>query len=98
MRVTITSNAYNEHRYGLPWIAKVTKWAVGGKPELSFGTFLGTPGSSGECEIEAEPGDIIRWGQKDYRNPSKSESKYGVVSPTGEIRTITMVEARELFK
>lgn len=95
MRIAIKFGQYNERRYGKPWIAKVISWAVGGQPELDWGGFIGDTWG-GECEIEAEPGDIIRYGQKDHRG-NKTDNNWGVVNSEGIIKGITPVEARKLW-
>ena len=63
MRYTHEVAAYNARRYSRPWIAAVTAWPIGAYPALRFGASLDTT----LCEIEAEPGSIIRFGQKDHR-------------------------------
>lgn len=63
MRTTFEVGSYNTRRYGKPWIAKVTKWDVGKHPEIEFGVSV----DAHQAEIDAEPGQIIRYGQKDHR-------------------------------
>lgn len=98
MRITKEFSSYNHRRYSRPWIAKVTGWPVGSQPTLQWGTFLGQEGEAGECEIEAEPGDLIRWGQKDNRNPKYSTAYWGKVEADGMITTLTAVEARRAYE
>lgn len=95
MRVSVKFGQYNDRRYGKPWIAKVVSWSIGNQPELEWGGFIGDY-SGGEGEIEAEPGDIIRYGQKDHRS-NKTENNWGVVNSKGIISGITPVEARKLW-
>lgn len=99
MRVTVSFNSYNERRYGTPWIAKVTTWPVGGKAELQFGGYCGDSrhGGAGEAEIDAEVGDIVRWGQKDNRNAKGTEANWGIVEGNGTIKDLTASQARELY-
>lgn len=96
--VTIKFGSYNEKRYSKPWIARVFSWPIGGHASVEWGNFLGGPGEAGECEIEARIGDIIRYGQKDNRNPRHTDANWGVVEPDFLIRPVTMVEARKLYK
>lgn len=93
MRITISHGAYNHRRYSRPWIAKVTAWPVGAQPELAWGAFLGDD-MGGETEIEAHPGDIIRSGQKDNRNPRKSDNNWYIVADDGTLIDATASTAR----
>lgn len=77
MRFAKKFTAYNDRRYGKPWIAKVAAWGVGQRPELVWGRYLGDS-LGGECEIECEAGDLIRYGQKDNRGGS-TIAKYAIV-------------------
>ena len=76
MRISIKYHSYNHRRYGKPWIAIITAWPVGGRPEIRWGRFLSDPGDEGEVEIDAQPGDIVRSGQKDYRGNKTSNDWY----------------------
>jgi len=96
MRVTMKLGPFNRKRYGDPWIAKVVKWTVGRAYELEFGSYIGD-GSGGEVEIEADPGAVLRFGQKDLRRPDKSTRAWGIVGADGGVTEITKVEAREAW-
>lgn len=98
IRVAIQWHDYNPRRYGKPWIAVVTAWPVGGRPELTFGGYLGD-GQGGELKITATPGDILRYGQRDWRSDSKSAqcNEWAVVLSDGSFRDVTQAEARRLF-
>lgn len=95
MRVTQTWSGYNPRRYSRPWISKVTAWPIGGKPEVAWGTYNGTD-AGGEVEIEAEPGDIIRTGQKDGRGGNTVADWY-VVQPDGTLTGVTAAEAKDAW-
>lgn len=41
MRVTRRFGRYDDRRYGRPWIARVTSWPVGGRPEMEWGSYIG---------------------------------------------------------
>lgn len=98
MRVAIERPTYNERRYDRPWIGVVTSWPVGKNPEMRWGVFVGQAGSAGVLEIQAERHDIVRWGQKDKRSRN-SESRWGVVLDSGEIRELkNAAEARSLWR
>ncbi|MCP1312992.1 MULTISPECIES: hypothetical protein [unclassified Halomonas] len=96
MRVVVASDSYNERRHGVPWIARVTAWRVGKRPEQEFGGYVGSA-AGGEAEVQARPGDIVRWGQKDYRNPRRSTAHYGIVMDDGSVELLSVTEARAAF-
>ena len=66
MRTSIEIGSYNSRRYSRPWIGRITAWPVGARPELAWGGYA-EDDNGGELEIEAQAGDIIRWGQRDGR-------------------------------
>ena len=88
MRITVTFPAYNSKRYGKPWIAKVTDWPIGKAPALEFGALVGLT-----AEIAAEPGAVVRWGQRDYRG-NNTQREWGVVLDDGTIAERTNEECR----
>ena len=69
MKIQIVTGSYNARRYSKPWIARVD--FTDPKGTFSFGEWTGQhyggTGSEGILHIEAEPGDIVCHGQKDYR-------------------------------
>lgn len=81
--VTVTFQSYNARRYGKPWVAKITDWPVGKHPTLEFGATTDLV-----AEIEAEPGAIVRWGQRDYRGKN-TEAEWGIVRAGGVIEDAT---------
>ncbi len=93
MRITQIFGSYNQRRYGRPWIAKITSWPVGDKAEVSWGSYLGND-NGGEVEIEANPGDVIRTGQKDGRGNGTSADWY-IVSPDGSLIHTTAAKAKD---
>lgn len=78
------TRSYNDRRYGKPWIAKLT-FIRPGKPEYTFGDWLGNPGYAGELSIEVEPGDVIATGQKDHRKGRGGADSIGVVQHDGTV-------------
>jgi hypothetical protein len=88
MRITVQFGPWNPKRYGKPWIAKVTAWPVGKAPTLEFGALVGTT-----PEIAAEPGTVVRWGQRDYRG-NGTERHWGVVLDDGTIEPRSNEECR----
>lgn len=95
MRVSRRHGYYNQRRYSRPWIARITEWPVGGKPDVEWGRYIGDDGG-GETEIEANPGDIIRIGQKDHRGGNTSADWY-IVQPDGSLSGSDAVEARKAW-
>jgi hypothetical protein len=95
LRVTKTFGSYNQRRYSRPWIARVTSWPVGKRPELEFGCYLGDD-EGGECEIMATEGCVVRWGQKDGRG-SGGTNAWGIVEADGTITSCTEMQARAQF-
>lgn len=96
-RVAISFDSYNPRRYSCPWIARVVALAVGRKPELQFGAYIGDD-NGGEVEIIAYPGDILHYGQRDCQQLDKSINKWGVVEDDYSVRNIKQTEARALFE
>lgn len=92
MIVTIKFPGYNFRRYSKPWIALVTKWPVGHNPDMQFGTFIGTDSEGGFVELEANAGDIIRYGQKDLRGNNTTKT-YAVVNDDGTLRPLSTADA-----
>jgi hypothetical protein len=90
MRVTVEFGGYNSRRYGRPWIAKIVTWPIGGRPELEFGSNVGAY----LVEIDAKPGAIVRWGQKDHRG-NNTTAEWGVVQLDGDIKDVLAETARE---
>jgi len=89
MRVTIEFSPYNTRRWGRPWIAKVTDWPIGKPPVLEFGGLVGLT-----TEIDAAPGQIVRYGQKDGRGRG-TQSDWGIVQADGSMIHSTPERCRE---
>jgi hypothetical protein len=79
MKIEIETTAYNERRYGKPYIARVDFTDHKGTPE--WGNWIGDPrnGSAGLLTIDAEIGDVLMQGQRDNRNMKKSAPDYFIV-------------------
>jgi len=82
-RISIETAAYNDRRYGRPWIALVDFTET--KGNFTFGDFVGSHGSAGLLEIEAHPGEIIARGQKDNRQPRNSAPTFHHVEEGGTL-------------
>ena len=89
MRVTQTFPSYNQRRYGRPWIAKVVDWPIGKNAVLEFGGLVGLT-----AEIDAKPGQIVRWGQRDNRG-NNTTTEWGIVAADGAINDATPERCRD---
>ena len=84
MLIQRNTGSYNERRYGKPWIAKVD-FSANPQGEFLWGQWIGDPGDAGMLEIQAEKGDIIARGQKDFRKPKNSVPDWYQVVGDAEI-------------
>lgn len=86
MDITIETASYNQRRYGRPWIAKVD-FSQSPKGDFSWGDWTGDHynGGEGVLSINANPGDIIAEGQKDFRQPRNSAPDFSVVGTDGKL-------------
>lgn len=89
MKITINTPAYNERRYGKPYIGIVNP--VDGKVS-AWGRWIGTAGEAGILEIEAQPGAVIVKGQKDNRG-NNSTPNYAVITDDGDREYMSKAEA-----
>lgn len=95
IKIEIKTDSYNERRFGRPWIAKVD-FSNDKKGEMFFGDWIGQHGDEGILELEANAGDIIATGQKDYRG--KSDLFYYVLKEDGTLESMTKAAAYQWFK
>lgn len=88
MEITHETSAYNERRYGKPWIAKVG--FTNPKGDFVFGDWVGDSrnGGAGMLLIDAKPGEIIAIGQKDNRQPRNSSPDFYSVTLDGNLAPI----------
>lgn len=99
IKITVETSSYNQRRYSKPWIAKVD-FSTNPNGDFQWGNWVGdaVKGSEGMLIIEAEEGDIIARGQKDFRKPRNSAPDYyqvrdGKLEPVASKR-----EALKLFE
>jgi hypothetical protein len=97
MKISIETAAYNERRYGKPWIAKVD-FSQQSQGEFLWGKWIGDIGCSGLLEVEAEEGDIVATGQKDFRKPSNSAPEWYQVQSGKLVSIGTRVDALRAFR
>ncbi len=73
MNIEIKTTSYNQRRYSKPWIA-IVDFSKTPKGEYKWGDWVGDHrnGSAGLLVINANEGDIIAQGQKDFRQPKNS--------------------------
>jgi hypothetical protein len=92
--VRIETAAYNERRYGRPWIAKVVLNADG-KLEYQWGNWIGdhANGSSGELQLTINPLDVYARGQKDFRKPKNSAPDFYISTTQGKCVAVDKVDA-----
>ena len=81
-----------------PWIGRIIEWKVGKKPELEWGELSGHEGSYCSLSVEAEPGDIIRYGITHMYKYNRSVNVWAVVNDEGELELITPPKARKLWR
>lgn len=99
MRIVKKFPSYDDKKFGRPWIARVTAWPVGQRAELAWGTFLGDPATGGEAELEARPGDVVRYGQKDRRTNHDAAARWAFVTGLGALQIIqSELEAAKSFR
>lgn len=94
MKIGMDTSAYNEKRYGKPWIARVTFESA--KGDFHFGEWVGQEGREGVLVIEAEPGDVIATGQKDFRKPQHSAPTFYILQDDGSLGP--WVEKKEAYQ
>ena len=85
-KVERATSSYNQRRYSKPWIAKVD-FSKNPNGDFTWGDWVGDHhnGSEGLLVIEANPGDIIATGQKDFRQPKNSAPNWWIVAPNGQL-------------
>lgn len=88
MKLSISTPAYNEKKYGQPHIC-----IVRGRAQRTWGKWVGTPGSAGTLEIEVTPGDFIIHGQKDQLG--RDAPVYGVVQADGSLLCMSRKQAMQ---
>ena len=86
MRIERATSSYNQRRYSKPWIAKVD-FSKNPNGDFSWGNWVGDHynGSDGLLVIDANPGDIIATGQKDFRQPKNSAPDWWIIAPNGQL-------------
>lgn len=97
MYISIEFGSYNERRYSRPWGAILT-FDAKGKPQYKFvGIYLGSD-RGGELVINAKPGDLIAYGQRDRRG-GNTENHWAIVAKdeTAE-EPYTILDRPEAFK
>ena len=95
MKYTDTTSAYNERRYGKPWMAITTDSLT---RDFRFVDWDGRPGGVGEFRFECAPGAILARGQKDLRKNRGGVDGYELAMPDGTLAGLTDSEALALRK
>jgi len=90
------TRAYNDRRYGRPYIAKMV--LANNKMEPIWGTWTGQNGTEGLLILDnMEPGDIYMQGQRDNRKMRNSAPNYYLLGTDGAGTIITKAEAYKLL-
>lgn len=98
------TSSYNEKRYGKPWVGILQGKML--TKDYVFVPWDGIPGHVGIHEFEAEPGQIIAYGQKDHRKNRGGIDGYMICLPDGslaelrgamEYRNLSFAERVEKF-
>ena len=89
MKIRIDTFSYNHRRHGRPWIAQVN-FRNNPKGDYQWGKWIGDSNTGGEgiLEIEANEGDFLATGQKDFRKSSNSSPTFYKVLSNGDIEKI----------
>lgn len=94
--VRLSFGSYNPRRYSRPWGARIT-FGGDNRADYAFdGNFLGDD-DGGEVVINARPGEIVAFGQKDKRG-GRSENDWYVVGPDGSLDEISRADALKHFR
>lgn len=96
MQIRIATKSYNTKHYGRPWIARVTFRDV--KGEFEFGTWIGKHGRDGLLELDAEPGDIIAYGQKCLRSQESGYFSHYILQEDGTRIAVSKADAYIHYK
>ncbi|MFA5284434.1 MAG: hypothetical protein WC347_02445 [Smithellaceae bacterium] len=98
MKIEKQTGSYNDRRYSRPWIAKVD-FSQNPNGEFLWGVWVGQPGEQGLLIIDAELGDIVASGQKDFRKPRNSAPDWYYVGEDGKLVDLdSKVDAYKKFK
>ena len=96
MKYFLETPAYNERRYGKPWLAIVSTHLT---EDFTWVDWQGSAGKAGMFVFEAEPGTITAEGQKDHRKNRGGVDEYRIWLPNGdnvETSRLVLPEARLL--
>jgi hypothetical protein len=94
MRIVVMMDAADPKEWGRVWIAKVVDWYPNhSTPQLAFGNGI----TRTEAEINAEPGNLIRYGRKNQTDSQLSINKYAIAKPGGQLREVSKHAARSYW-
>lgn len=91
MLITIETENYDERRHGRPWLLRITAWCTDQvwPADSEGGTWINdSPGRPGRLELEAQPGDLLRHGQRDNHCPGRSLEAWCVVKSNGTLHEL----------
>lgn len=87
MTYTHETAAYNDRRYGRPWLGKLNGKML--TKDYTFIAWDGRNGHGGIFEFDAEPGQIIAHGQKDFRKNRGGIDGYYICLPDGTMHVLS---------
>ncbi|MEA4811143.1 MAG: hypothetical protein VB108_01080 [Anaerolineaceae bacterium] len=95
--IEINTGSYNQRRFSRPWIAKID-FSQNPKGDYKFGSWVGdhNNGSDGVLVINAEEGDVIAQGQKDFRQPKNNVPDYYIVKNGQLVHLESKAEAYQM--
>ena len=87
MQYRRVTDAYNEKRYGAPWLGLVTDHLREG---FTFIDWQGDKwrGTKGEFVFDAAPGTVYAYGQKDHRKGRGGVDGYILTMPNGQLANV----------
>ena len=91
MKLTIATTAYNHRRYGKPYVARID-FSADPRGTAIWGVWVGTPGDAGVLVIDAEAGQCVMQGQKDFRGRNGTP-EYSIVQSDGTLKSTTKADA-----
>lgn len=83
-------------QHSRPWFAVIKGWPDKGPPVLAFGKAVKGANPPG-CVVEAQAGDVVRWGVKDKSTGQADpmHSGFGIVRPNGSIDVCDQAQAKQ---
>ena len=98
MEISMHFGSYNWRRYSRPWGAVISLHDDGWHYDFT-GAWLGDASEGGDVVIHNVDADtIVAFGQKDNRNPRRTENNWYAVQPDGTLTPVGKREARKIIE